>query len=259
MMDEQELANSLFGASRIETTEPHTMSTIQGVAVADSVDGTVKVKINGESIAEDADATEPNTVVELPTTPAVKEGDTVTITCEGGVLKTMTVTGNNGSGDYGEQLTDEASKVAKNFIQLTDDNNIIIGNLSDEVAQNDAGDTNIIFECTGSVSQNDVAFSKDGHVHANLFVVKEVTIDYTIDPSSYKQYAVPYPTVKGYAPFAVASLNAGWTTCFISSYSFNTKTGYFSADIFNAGTLTLSKTATFNLVYIANGWTEEAE
>ena len=132
MMDEQELANSLFGASRIEATERHSMSTIQGVAVSDSVDGTVKVQINGESIPEEADATEPNTVVELPTTPAVKAGDTVTITCEGGVFKTMTVTGNNGSGDVVAQAADDAAKVATNYIDIDENKGITVGNMTEE-------------------------------------------------------------------------------------------------------------------------------
>lgn len=131
-MDTQELANSLFGKSRIETTAPRTMSTIQGVAVADSADGKVKVKIAGESIPEDSDATEENTVVELPTTPAVKEGDTVTITAEGGALKVMTVTGNAGSGDRAKQATDDASKVATNYINIDENEGITVGNMTEE-------------------------------------------------------------------------------------------------------------------------------
>lgn len=131
-MDAQDLANSLFGASRMEETTLNTMSTLQGVAVADSADGYVKVKIAGESIPEDADATEPNTVVELPTTPCVKEGDTVTITAEGGALKVMTVTGNTGSGDRAKQATDDAAKVATNYIDIDENKGITVGNMTDE-------------------------------------------------------------------------------------------------------------------------------
>lgn len=131
-MDAQDLANSLFGASRLENTTLNTMTTLQGVAVSDSADGKVKVQIAGESIPEEADATEPNTVVELPTTPAVKEGDTVTITAEGGTLKVMTVTGNTGSGDRAKQATDDASKVATNYIDIDENKGITVGNMTDE-------------------------------------------------------------------------------------------------------------------------------
>ena len=258
MMDEQELANSLFGASRIEATERHTMSTIQGVAVADSVDGTVKVQINGESIAEEADVTEPNTVVEIPTTPAVKAGDTVTITCEGGVFKTMTVTGNNGSGDYGEQLTDEASKVAKNFIQLTDDNNIIIGNLSDEAAQNDATDTNIIFECTGTVSQNDTTFSKDGHVHEGLFVKsRSITKRYTIKASKDGSIDFECPTVAGKTPLLICECESGNLNVYL--YALKLYDNHVFAGLKNTSSKSVTGWFIVKLLYIADGWIEEAE
>lgn len=131
-MDAQDLANSLFGASRMEETTLNTMSTLQGVAVADSADGYVKVKIAGESTPEEEGATEPNTVVNLPTTPSVKEGDTVTITAEGGALKVMTVTGNTGSGDRAKQATDDAAKVATNYIDIDENKGITVGNMTDE-------------------------------------------------------------------------------------------------------------------------------
>ena len=132
-MDTQELANALFGASRIENTSPKTMTTLQGVAVSDSVDGIVKVKLlNAESVPEEADATEENTVVELLTTPAVKEGDTVVVTAEGGVLKTMSVTGNYGSGDKQTADTEEAKKVATNYIDIDENKGITVGNMQDK-------------------------------------------------------------------------------------------------------------------------------
>ena len=131
-MDTQELANALFGASRIENTSPKTMNTLQGVAVSDSVDGKVKVKLlNAESVPEENDATEENTVVELLTTPAVKEGDTVVVTAEGGVLKTMSVTGNYGSGDKQTADTEEAKKVATNYIDIDENKGITVGNMQE--------------------------------------------------------------------------------------------------------------------------------
>ena len=132
-MDTQELANALFGASRIENTSPKTMTTLQGVAVSDSMDGKVKVKLlNAESVPEEEDATEENTVVELLTTPAVKEGDTVVVTAEGGVLKTMSVTGNYGSGDKQTADTEEAKKVATNYIDIDENKGITVGNMQDD-------------------------------------------------------------------------------------------------------------------------------
>jgi hypothetical protein len=132
-MDTQELANALFGASRIENTSTKTMNTLQGVAVSDSVDGKVKVKLlNAESVPEENDATEENTVVELLTTPAVKEGDTVVVTAEGGVLKTMSVTGNYGSGDKQTADTEEAKKVATNYIDIDENKGITVGNMQDD-------------------------------------------------------------------------------------------------------------------------------
>jgi hypothetical protein len=131
-MDTQELANALFGASRVETTSPNTVSTVQGVAVSDSENGKVKVKLlNAESVPEDGE-TEDNTVVELQTTPSVQIGDVVTVTTAGGILKKMAVTGNAGSGDKQQTDTKEAAKVATNYIDIDNNNGITVGNMTEE-------------------------------------------------------------------------------------------------------------------------------
>ena len=130
MADEQDLANALFGNSRLETSDLKSISTMQGVAVSDSVDGKVKVRLDAESIPTTAGVEE--NVVEVTTTPSVKEGDTVTITSEGGVLKSLTVTGNAGSGDRTQQSADDASKVATNYIDIDENEGITVGNMTDE-------------------------------------------------------------------------------------------------------------------------------
>lgn len=254
-MDAQDLANTLFGASRVETTTPITMSTFQGVAMSDSENGTVKVKIAGESIPNDSDATEENTVVELPTTPAVKEGDTVVVTTEGGVLKTMTVTGNIGSGDKVTQDVDDASKVAKDFIQLTSDNDIIIGNLSDAVAQNDATNTNIIFECTGTLSKNDTEVALVNHIHEGLFCTQSVSVEVTITEGKGFTASITLPTVEGYVPFALRSFHyGGFSGLFLLNYYFADNSTRFVYTVNSTSSSTQTGTVKFEFLYIKDGW-----
>ena len=99
-MSDMELAASLFGSRPIESGRASTTtSTAYGTAVGDSKDGYVDVVIDGETTATGADGSDGTNVLTLPTSPSVKEGDTVLITLVGGTSKTPTVTAVVGSGD----------------------------------------------------------------------------------------------------------------------------------------------------------------
>lgn len=104
MTSELDLAASLFGSRRLETSNERrsssSTSTLYGTAVSDSADGSVDVVIDGGSVsAAMPDGTEGDNVLTLATSPAVKEGDTVLITAVGGASKQMTVTAVVASGD----------------------------------------------------------------------------------------------------------------------------------------------------------------
>ena len=104
MTSELDLAASLFGSRRLETSNERrsssATSTLYGTAVSDSADGSVDVVIDGGSVsAAMPDGTEGDNVLTLATSPAVKEGDTVLITAVGGASKQMTVTAVVASGD----------------------------------------------------------------------------------------------------------------------------------------------------------------
>lgn len=131
-MDTQELATALFGKARQETAQVQSVSTLSGVAVSDSENGEVKVKLNVDMSPTSNAETGEFSVVALETTPAVKTGDNVTVTCSGGTLKVMTVTGNVGSGDRTAQEVSDASKVATNYIDIDENKGITVGNMTEE-------------------------------------------------------------------------------------------------------------------------------
>ncbi len=128
MASDIDLATSLFGNKRLETSTSPNVQIIQGTAVSDSADGKVKVVIQGD-ITKDTTEDDPgDNVVELETSPSVKEGDTVQITCNGGTAKQMTVTSVVSSGDRTQQSADDASKVATNYISIDENDGITVGN-----------------------------------------------------------------------------------------------------------------------------------
>ena len=131
-MDAQDLANSLFGKDRLEERELKEISTVNATAVSDSSNGYVKVRINEARTSSSNSGDEGSDVIELPTTPNVKEGDEVIVTCEGDTLKVMRVTDNIGSGDRAQTATDDARKVATNYIDIDENNGIIVGNMTEE-------------------------------------------------------------------------------------------------------------------------------
>lgn len=297
-----------------------------GVSVSSSspiTTGTVVQNDNVLYVAVDNDSLIPIT----DTSSNVSLGDRVSVVIDGD--HQALIVGNNSDknatssevektdekADQAQQSADEASKVATNYIRVTENDGIIIGDLTkpvtgknsymdtkgfsirdgdtclahfyeDEIALGENTDTSQItlcgekgyikyndtdnnlvigspsasvdFECSGTLSQNGTAVSLEGHVHEGLFVIKEVTLDYTISPSSHTQYSFPLPMINGYTPFSVCSFTSGWVTCFVSSYSFTTSR--LGVNFYNIDTSsTLEKTATFKIAYIKDGWTEEAE
>ena len=117
-----ELANELFGKKRAETKKSsNTVSQLTGVALCASEDGKVSVQLD-----------ETGETVELASTPAVEEGDHVVITASGGNLKTLSVTENAGAGDKAKAETDEAKKVATNYIDIDENKGITVGNMTEE-------------------------------------------------------------------------------------------------------------------------------
>ena len=97
MIDDYELGSALFGRKRVEERADKIGTTVMyGTAVTNSEDGTVRVMLDGNvTAAEDGDSLD----VELPTSPSVKEGDTVMVTLTGGVAKAPMVTAVAKSGD----------------------------------------------------------------------------------------------------------------------------------------------------------------
>ena len=112
-MDEYDLANNLFGSSRLESDASATSTeTVLGTAVGDSVDGIVSVVLEGDVTAIDANGSEGDNVIEMETSPAVKKGDTVLISLVGGTGMTPTVTAVVGSGDRTDATATEAADTA---------------------------------------------------------------------------------------------------------------------------------------------------
>ena len=102
MIDEVSLASDLFGKKRLEVLQKKPdVAIVTGVAMEDSEDGLVKVRVNGTfTLPEDEQAPSVDgNVLTLPTSPAVKEGDNLIVTMHGGQAKRPYVSDVIGSGD----------------------------------------------------------------------------------------------------------------------------------------------------------------
>lgn len=86
-----ELAQALFGASRMEEGSSQSTEHIKAHAISDSVDGHVSVTF-GDVIGDTTDIT-------IPTTDNVRAGDEVIVSITGGVGKNPIIIGSVGSGD----------------------------------------------------------------------------------------------------------------------------------------------------------------
>lgn len=121
MVDDFAFASELFGTKRVEERASKIgTSTIYGIASGDSSDGMVYVQVDGDLTNEDGE-----TSVLIPTSPAVRNGDTVLITMSGGVAKSPMVTAVSGEGDR------------QNARIIENENNITIAIDSQEVISSD--------------------------------------------------------------------------------------------------------------------------
>lgn len=109
-MDMFDFAGLLFGGNR---NRPEA-TTVTASGAASSEDGVASITLDAdvtpaEDVGEDAD----QTVIDLPTSPDVDEGDELIVTLVGdGPLKTPVVTANPGSGDRMRALANSAKTIA---------------------------------------------------------------------------------------------------------------------------------------------------
>ena len=109
-MDMFDFAGMLFGGSR---TAPQGRS-VNATGAASSADGVARIRLDADvTPAEGVDEDGDQTIIDLPTSPDVAEGDEVIVTLVGdGPLKTPVVTANPGSGDRMRTLVNAAQTVA---------------------------------------------------------------------------------------------------------------------------------------------------
>ena len=109
-MDMFDFAGMLFGSTRVTQRR----QSVTATGVASSEDGVASVTFDGDvTPAEGADEDSDQTIIDLPTSPDVAEGDEVIVTLVGdGPLKTPVVTANPGSGDRMRALANSAKIVA---------------------------------------------------------------------------------------------------------------------------------------------------
>lgn len=109
-MDMFDFAGMLFGGSR---TAPQGRS-VTATGAASSADGVARITLDADvTPAEGVDEDGDQTIIDLPTSPDVAEGDEVIVTLVGdGPLKTPVVTANPGSGDRMRALANSAKTVA---------------------------------------------------------------------------------------------------------------------------------------------------
>ena len=109
-MDMFDFAGLLFGGSR---TAPQGRS-VNATGAASSADGVARITLDADvTPAEGVDEDGDQTIIDLPTSPDVAEGDEVIVTLVGdGPLKTPVVTANPGSGDRMRTLVNAAQTVA---------------------------------------------------------------------------------------------------------------------------------------------------
>lgn len=116
-MDVNELAKALFGKdakSNLLNSSPGATTTVYGTAMSNSENGEVQVFISDDAVGSDFGAEPDATIVTLPTSPAVKMGDTVAVTLLGGnTVKHPYVSAVIGSGDLTQSIANEAQRIAE--------------------------------------------------------------------------------------------------------------------------------------------------
>ena len=123
-MDVNELAKALFGKdarTNLLNSSPGATTTVYGTAMSDSENGEVQVFISDDAVGSDFGAEPDATVVTLPTSPAVKMGDTVAVTLLGGnTVKHPYVSAVIGSGDETRSLAETASTLSDEAITIAE-------------------------------------------------------------------------------------------------------------------------------------------
>lgn len=109
-MDMFDLAGLLFGSNRANQDA----ATVTATGAASSEDGVASITMDADvTPAEDVDEDADQTIIDLPTSPDVDEGDEVIVTLVGdGPLKTPVVTANPGAGDRMRALANSAKTIA---------------------------------------------------------------------------------------------------------------------------------------------------
>ena len=109
-MDMFDFAGLLFGGNRNRTEA----TTVTATGAAASDDGVASITLDADvTPAEDVGEGADQTIIDLPTSPDVDEGDELIVTLVGdGPLKTPVVTANPGSGDRMRALANSAKTVA---------------------------------------------------------------------------------------------------------------------------------------------------
>jgi len=108
-MDMFDFAGMLFG--RAGTSQQHSVT---ASGAASSADGVASITLDADvTPADDVDEDADQTIIDLPTSPDVAEGDELIVTLVGdGPLKTPVVTANPGSGDRMRELANSAKTIA---------------------------------------------------------------------------------------------------------------------------------------------------
>ena len=140
-----DLADMLYSHKRVETDENtdagHT-STVYGVAMSDSSNGLVLVKLSNDTTQADEYEGDDETAVELPTVVNVHNGDEVIITLVGGDLKAPFVSGVVGEGDRIAGIAEEAATNALDAVATAlDSAHLVITSTAGQLFKNGAEST----------------------------------------------------------------------------------------------------------------------
>lgn len=194
-MDMFDFAGLLFGGSR---TAPDA-TTVTATGAGASADGEVGITLDADvTPAEDTgvEGDEDQTVIDLPTSPDVDEGDELIVTLVGdGPLKTPVVTANPGSGDRMRALAnsaktaaDAAQAVAEAVNQhfFADTNGIHVTEVTQEEWGESPTGANVLINSIGQLF-------RDGLSNLLALLASSVATEY-FTVGDYDEYQTYYPT-----------------------------------------------------------------
>ena len=230
----------LLKNSKTDTSTPITTGTVV------QNDNDLFVAIDDETLVP---ITDTNSNVQL--------GDKVTLAIDGTeALIVGNITDQNATSSEVAQAQSDANdsaKVATNYIKPTDDGGIVLGDFSTNEET-----SNITLECTGTVSQNGTAFSKDGHVHEGAFVKSRfITKEYTIEASEDGAVDFECPTIEGKTPLLICDYETGNSNVYINNLMLYDNHVFIGLK--NISSESITEWLRLKLLYIADGWIEEAE